>query len=88
MQEETEKALRGNRDSGHGERASFQPAGVSAVSPHDDDRQVEKEMEKDKMEEEFMRVFADSTDERKGSSEKGKDTSEKKRCERKPGKRR
>ena len=30
------------RDSGRGERASFQTAGVSAVSLHEDDQQLEK----------------------------------------------
>ncbi len=51
-------------DFGRGERAGFQTAGVSAVSPHEDRRQVEKAKEKNKMEEEeFRGVFAESPEE-------------------------
>ncbi len=51
------------RDSGHGQQSSFQPAGVSAVSPHEDDRRAEQGKGKDKMEKEFVRVFGESADE-------------------------
>ncbi len=50
------------RDFGHGERASFQPAGVSVVSPHEDDRQVGEEKESDKMEIYLRRVFGESSE--------------------------
>ncbi len=44
------------RDSGRGARTSFQTAGVSAASPHEDDRQGENAEKEDRMEEKFRRV--------------------------------
>ncbi len=56
------------RDIGHGERGAsgFHTAGVSAVSPHEDDRQGDEEQEGGGTEDEeemFKKVFGESVDE-------------------------
>ncbi len=55
--------VQSHRDSGRRERASCQTAGVSIVSPRENDQQFEKARARDNMEEELTGVFGESSEE-------------------------